>query len=172
MKRNSFVLIALIALFSPFLCAANSPDQQQALLRIEQAISKTNIFDLPSFQIKANVQIESKGKHLVGHYQLLWNGPDQWREEISLPGYTEVQVGGKGTVWIQRNTGFFPLRIWQLHAALGFGSESGSGPTLAGSLVYSGLTAKDTVKKVHSRKVHGEKLTCIEFENERKFTSD
>jgi len=172
MKRDSFVLIALIALFSPFLRAANRPDQQQALRSIEKAILKTNIFDLPSFQIKANVQIESKGKHLVGHYELLWNGPDQWREEISLPGYTEVQVGGKGTVWIQRNTSFFPLRIWNLHAALGFGSGAGSGSDLGGSFIHTGLSPKDSIKRVHSRREHGDKLTCFEIEDERKLVSD
>ena len=127
MNRASFALFALLALCSPISRAADRPDQQQALRRIEQAVSKTNIFDMASFQMKANVQIDNQGKRLDGRYQLLWNGPDQWREEISFPGYSELQVGGKGTVWIQRNTPFYPLRIWNLHAALGFGSGVGSG---------------------------------------------
>jgi sarcosine oxidase gamma subunit len=55
---------------------SSGPDPQQTVRRIEQAVSKTNIFVLGSFQ---NVQIESQGKSLDGHYQLLWNGPDQWR---------------------------------------------------------------------------------------------
>ena len=114
MNRASFALIVL-ALFSPISLAADRPDQQQALHRIEQAVSKTNIFDLASFQMKANVQIDNQGKRLDGRYQLLWNGPDQWREEISFAGYSELQVGGKGTVWVKRNTPFFPLRIWNLH---------------------------------------------------------
>jgi TonB family protein len=166
------MLVTLIALCSQFLCASDSADSQQAVRRIEQAVSKTNIFELTSFQMKANVQIENQGKRLDGHYQLLWNGPDQWREEIAFPGYTEVQVGGKGIVWIQRNTAFFPLRIWNLHAAFGFGSGAGSGPDLGGSFVHSGLTAKDTIKKVHSRKEDGDQLTCIEIEDERKLRSD
>jgi hypothetical protein len=171
MNRAPFALVLLVVLSSPVLYASNSPDPQQALRRIEQTVSKTNIFDLTSFQMKANVQIESQGKRLDGRYQLLWNGPDQWRKEITFPGYAEVQVGGKGTVWIQRNTAFFPLRIWNLHAALGFGS-GGSGARLGGSFIQSGLTAKDTVKKLHSRKEHGDKLTCVEIEDERKLSSD
>ena len=118
------------------------------------------------------MQIESQGKRLDGRYQLLWNGPDQWREEITFPEYDEVQVGGKGTVWIQRNTAFFPLRIWNLHAALGFGSGVGSGPALGESFIQSGLTAKDTIKKVHSRKEHGDTLTCVKVEDEHKLSSD
>ena len=132
-------------------------------------MAKTNIFELPSFQMKANVQIESQGKLVDGTYQFLWNGPEQWREEIHLPGYTETQVGGKGTVWIQRSTDFYPLRIYDLHAALGFGS-GGSGSE--GSLVQSSLTQKDRVKKVHQRKKHGEAQTRVQFEDEMKNSSE
>ena len=171
MNRASFALFALLALWSPVLRAADRPDQQQALRRIEQAVSKTNIFDLTSFQMKANVQIDNQGKRLDGRYQLLWNGPDQWREEISFPGYSELQVGGKGTVWIQRNPSFFPLRIWNLHAALGFGSGVGADVGIA-SFVQSGLIPNDTIKKVHSRKEHVDKLTCFEIEDERKVGFD
>jgi len=145
------------------LASDDTAKQQEAIKKIEQAVAKTNIFELPSFQMKANVQVESQGKLMDGSYELLWNGPEQWKEEIHLPGYTETQVGGKGTVWILRSTDFYPRRIHDLHTALGFGTE-GSG----GSLVQSSVTAKDKVKKVHRRKEHGEALTCVEYENEVK----
>lgn len=160
--------LVLAALGSPLLGASDRPDPQQRVHRVEQAVAKTNIFDLGSFQIKANVEIENQGKRLDGRYELLWNGPDQWREEITFPGYTEVQVGGKGRVWIQRSTDFFPLRIWNLHAALGFSSGVVSRPGPGASFVQLDLTAKDTIKKVHLRKEHGDKLTCVEIEDERK----
>jgi len=171
MNRASFALFALLASSSLISGAADRPDQQQALRRIEQAVSKTNIFEMASFQMKANVQIDNQGERLDGRYQLLWNGPDQWREELSFPGYSELQVGGKGTVWIQRSTPFYPLRIWNLHATLGFGSGVGSDLGIA-SFVQSGLIPKDTIKKVHSRKERGDKLTCFEVEDERKVAFD
>jgi TonB family protein len=157
----------------PLLAFSDAAKEQEALKKIEQAVAKTNIFELPSFQMKASVQIESQGKLVDGTYQLLWNGPAQWREEIRFPGYTEVQVGGKGTVWIQRSTDFYPLRIYDLHAALGFGAgaaDSSSGPV--GSLVQSSLTQKDKIKKMRERKEHGEMQTCIEYENETKRSSE
>lgn len=123
--------------------------QQEAIHKIEQAIARTNIFELPSFQMKADVQIETQGKLVDGSYELLWNGPAQWREEIRLPGYTEVQVGGNGTVWTQRTTDFHPLSIYNLHKALRF--ESGAAASRSASLVQSPLTPKDKVKKVHQR---------------------
>ena len=129
---------------------------------LEQAVSKTNIFDLPSFQMTATVQIDNHGKPLDGTYRMLWNGPEHWSEEINFPGYTELRIGGNGTVWVQRSTGFLPLRVSQLHPTLGFGYAG------AGSLVKLGIFPTDSVKKVHSRKQHDDKLTCVEFETELK----
>jgi TonB family protein len=107
---------------------------------------------------------------LDGNYRLLWNGPEQWREEITFPGYTELQVGGKGKVWVQRSTDFVPLRINQLHAALGFGSVVGA--VSYGSFVRLGLTPHDKIKKPHSRKERGVNVTCVKTENELKSSSE
>lgn len=167
---RSIALAFLCVLILPLAGAANPSDQQEATKLLELAVSRMNIFDLPSFRMKASLQIDMQDKLLDGNYQLLWNGPDQWREEVSFPGYSEVQVGGKGSVWIQRSTDFIPLRIYQLHAALGFGSGV-AGPSPAFSLVRLGLTSKDTIKKTSSRKEHGEKVTCIEIEHDTRSSS-
>jgi hypothetical protein len=168
MKRCVFLLGMVALWLQPVGASNDTSKQQEAIKKIEQAVAKTNIFELPSFQMKANVQIEAKGKLVDGSYQLLWNGPDQWREEIHFPGYTELQVGGKGTVWVQRSTDFYPLRIYNLHAVLGFGSGTPGWGTSSSSLVQSDLSAKDKVKKIHQRKQHGETQTCIEYEDELK----
>jgi len=122
--------------------------------------------------MKAALQIDNEGKPLDGSYRLLWNGPKQWREEINFPGYAELQVGGKGIVWVQRSTDFVPLRIYQLHTALGFGSMAGVDAGHYGSFVQLGLTPNDKIKKLHSRKEHGEKLSCVETENELNSSSE
>ena len=166
---NKWIPLALASvLISPLLSASDAHEQQEAMKRLEQAVSMTNIFDLPSFQLSATVQIENRGKPLDGTYRLLWDGPEHWREEISLPGYTELQVGGKGTVWIHRSTDFIPLPVYQLHAALGFGSVAGADTGHFESFVQLGLTPKDRVKKLHFRKQHGDRLTCVETEDEQK----
>jgi len=164
--KNRLLLVAVVSLWLPYLAASDdTAKQQEAVNKIEQAAARANIFELPSFQMKANVQIENQGKFVDGSYQLLWNGPDQWREEIHFPGYTEVQVGGKGTIFIQRSTDFYPLRISNLRAALGFGSE-GVDLNLRGvrSLTRSGATPKDKIKKVRERKDHSTPETCVEYE--------
>jgi len=170
--KSCLILAATVALWlQPLLASDDAAKQQEAIKKIEQAVSHMNIFELPSFEMKANVQIATQGKPMDGTYQLLWNGPAQWREEIRFPAYTEVQVGGNGTVSIQRSTAFLPLRIYHLHAALGFGSGA-LGAGASGSLVQSPLAPGDKVKKIRQRKEHGEPQTCVEYENEAKRSSD
>jgi hypothetical protein len=152
--------------------ASDTAEQRDARTKLEQTVSRTNIFELPAFQMKAALQINNAGKPLDGNYRLLWNGPTQWREEINFPGYSELQVGGKGIVWIQRSTDFIPLRIYQLHMALGFGRMAGTDSGHYGSFVQLGLTPNDKIKKLHSRKERGEKITCVEIENELKTSSE
>lgn len=152
--------------FHPLLSAVDSAKQREAIARLEQAAQKTNIFALPSFELKADIQLENRGKPIRGTYQFLWNGPDQWKEEIALPGYDETEVGMKGNIFVQRTTDYVPVQIHDLHQALGFGSSLGSLPLT--SLVRFDLGPKAVVKDIHHRKEHGEELTCVELENDQK----
>jgi TonB family protein len=150
--------------------SASDINRQVAAARLQEAASKTNIFELASFSLRADIQIEAQGKLVDGSYELLWNGPDQWREGIHIPGYTEIQIGGKGTISLRRNTDFIPLPIFNLHQALGFGSTTSASQSM--SLVQPALSPKDTIKKEHDRKEHGEKLTCFEIDQGNNLSSD
>jgi len=165
MKRFTY-LIAFGVVSTQLICASDPPKQQEAISRLERAISRTNIFELPSFAMKADVQVDNHGKLINGSYELLWNGPDQWREEITFPGYSEVQTGGKGTVWVQRSVDFIPVAIYTVRQALGFGSTVGLPESM--SLVQLALTPNDIVKKTSKRKERGEELTCFGLESEVK----
>ncbi len=169
MKRCLYLLILVVSLRQD-IGASDAVNQQEAIARLEQAVSKTNIFELPSFALKADVRLDNHGKKIVGTYQLLWNGPDQWREGISVPGYSEVEIGGKGKIWIQRSTDFIPFPIYNLHQALGFGSNANSPQSM--SLVQLRLTPKDTIKKITAKKEHGDQMTCFELEDEQKHPSE
>lgn len=164
-----FVGMLLLAGINTF---AEAPDRAEVVKRLNEAISKTNIFALPSFLLKANVQVVQDGKFVDGNYQLLWNGPDQWKEETNFPGYSEVQVGGAGKIWLKRSTSFLPASISDLHAALGFGSGSGGSQPQANRFIRLGLRPDEIVKKQHSKKERGQTATCFEIENEQKQTYD
>jgi TonB family protein len=160
----------LLLLFAQLAGASDNVNRQEAVTRLEQAVSKTNIFELPSFLMRADIQIEENGKLVDGTYELLWNGPDQWREGIRVPGYTEVQIGDKGTVRVKRSTDFIPVPIYNLHQALGFGSTTGAPQSM--SLVQPVLGPRDTIKKQRERKEHGQKLTCFEMDHGNNLSSE
>jgi hypothetical protein len=165
MKRCLYLFV-LAASLRQYVGASDTVNQQEAMARLQRAVSKTNIFELPRFAMKGDVRLDYHGKKIVGTYQLFWNGPDQWREGISVPGYTEVEIGGKGTIWLQRSSDFIPFAIFNLHQALGFGSSANSPQAM--SLVQLRLTPRDTIKKTTAKKQHGDQLTCFEIEDEQK----
>jgi hypothetical protein len=84
MNRRLTMILFLFAQAS----LLSASDKTKATDLLEQANAKSNLRELPSFEMKASVKIENKGQQLEGSYMLLWNGPNQWREELSLPGYT------------------------------------------------------------------------------------
>jgi len=145
MKRYSALLLLLICV-TP-LVASDKVKEGKELL--EQAENKSDIFELPPFEMKASIRIENQGKPLAGSYVFLWNSPDQWREEISFPSYSEVKVGGKGVIFLKRSTDFIPLRIAQLNLALSYGR------------LRLALKPEETIKQIHDRNVNGVKVTCV-----------
>jgi TonB family protein len=155
MKLSLAYLVLLVAM--PAIASSDDVSRGKAL--IERAQEKTNIFALPSFRMKANVRIDNFGKPLDGTYSLLWNGPDQWREEIAFPGYSETQVASKGVVNLKRSTDYLPYQIYQLHFTLGFSSWLNSTPQ-----------GSEEIKKIRDEKAGGQRITCIEIANEEKHT--
>jgi hypothetical protein len=121
MRIRGYFFLVLLALAPRFTAAT---DLQPGIDLIEQASAKSNIFELPSFVMKADIRLDNFGKPVNGAYALVWNGPDQWREEISIPGYSEVQVGAKGVIYSKRNTDYFSYQIFRLRSALGFGTAA------------------------------------------------
>src|SRR6476620_1131408 len=104
-------LLAALFLTSLVWASDNTREGQEI---VEQARSKSDLRELSSFTMKATVRIENQGKILVGEYALLWNGPNQWREETSFPGFNAIRVGSPGTVAVKRSLDFVPLRVFQL----------------------------------------------------------
>lgn len=112
---------------------------------------KSDIRELSSFTMKASVTVENHGKPSAGWYTLLWNGPHQWREEISLPGFDQIRVGGAGTVAVKRDADVVPWRVHQLEETLGYGRQG-----LA-------LRPGEEAKHVRTRKVNDIEARCAEI---------
>lgn len=158
---KSIVIAFLITIFSVNSAIAASDMTSEAQTLIEQASAKRNIVDLPGLRLTANVHIDNDGKPLDGTYALLENTPDQWREEIVFPGYSELRVGTNGLVYLKRSTDFEPYRISQLRRAIGMDEQFRPGP-------YPG----DVIKKIREKKISGAKANCVEIATEEAYTYD
>ena len=156
MKR--YLPLVFLLTMHPSTLLASEKVKEEGKELVEQAQERNNIFALPSFEMKASIRIDNKGEPLEGSYVLLWNGPGQWREEISFPGYSEIQVGGKGVVFIKRTAEVLPLRIDQLRSTLGYGSG-----TPHPSFIHVAPGPGEAVKKVRDQKVDGSQATCVEI---------
>src|SRR6266404_3859802 len=141
--------------------APGKADTGEAADLLRQAATRMNIFELPTFEMVAGITVDYQGKPLQGTYHLLWNGADQWREEITLPGYKEVQIGGKGVIWTKRSTDFIPLQIFRLRATLGFASSRSIGSMHSESLIRPGPGTNETINGMRERKIQGTKAKCV-----------
>jgi TonB family protein len=145
MRRTVLAALLLTSLVS----ASDKTREGQEV--VEQARSKSDIRELPAFTMKATVKIESQDKLVEGQYALLWNGPNQWREETSFPRFDEIRIGGPGTVALKRSLDFVPLRIFQLHRTLAYGR---------GDLA---VRLDEEIKQVHTRRVNGIEAKCADI---------
>lgn len=162
--RIFHLFLALFALTCPVVAGT---DPQRGIGLIEEASARSNIFELPAFTLKADVQIDNFGKPVNGTYSLLWNGPEQWREELSLPGYSEVEIGAKRVVFLKRTTDYMPYQIFKFHQALGFASGGwGNG------FFNLGPREKEQLKKIHEQKIAGKKSRCIEIQTEMNYARE
>ncbi len=94
-------------------------------------------------QARARAQRERRGT-----YRLLWLSESKWREEITLPRYTRVRVGGAGKYWQKRSSDYEVLAIYELSEVLDFVSHLRS-------------RAQQLTPKVKRERDHGQQLQCV-----------
>ena len=86
---------------------------------ITKAYEKIDIFTLPAFEMKAIVKTGQKDKdNPEGSYVLLWNGPRQWKEELTFPGFDEIRIANEKGVIHLPNKEPAPLLLSHIHSVL------------------------------------------------------
>jgi len=73
----------LLLLFAQLARASDNINRQEAVTRLEQAVSKTDIFELPSFLMRADIQVEVQGR--------LVDGVPSLRRRFDFPPTTPMQ---------------------------------------------------------------------------------
>jgi hypothetical protein len=120
----AWALFAL-ACFEPWsakMTAANdeAPEAQKLL---QQAEELTNIRSSGSrsFGLAARVQLyDGKDFEAEGTYNLVWESPTVWRDEIKFADYSQVRVAMVDKLFISRNPPILPLEVFRLLGLLEF----------------------------------------------------
>lgn len=119
--RIPLAVLGLAFLLPSFLAAKDNKQQEaEALLAKARDLSDIRCEGCPAFQLVSRLRVLANEKQVEGSYRLVWISPESWRDEINLPGYSQVQVRGQGKVWRLRNLDHQPLRVYQLMELLNF----------------------------------------------------
>lgn len=127
-SRALFKLIAttLAMLFVPGLIRAQSPAGSQPKTPADWLTRAADLSDIrapgsPAFTLRGHVfRADSNAGGSAGTYRLDWNSADQWREEIDLPGYHRLRIGGANRYWEQSSNYPPPLAATFLDELLDF----------------------------------------------------
>ena len=102
-----------------------------------------------SFELRADVEITAAGGKTTGTYHLSWNDPRQWREELVLPEYRQLQVVNGEHGWRVHPKGIFFIPLSRAIHLL--------------RLIPAKLDPDNRVKTIKEREVGGRPATCVEY---------
>jgi len=103
------------------------------------------------FKLHAKMRIlAGKEQMAEGTFDFVWNSPSQWREQLQLPGYPRLRLGGEHKYWLQRSVPFEILRVDQLDHLLDFSSKSRVG-------------SHEKIGKMQNKKENGLVRTCVDL---------
>lgn len=144
-------LTALCLLLIAQTAKAASPSDE-ALTVLDRAANATRLRSPESapFVLTGRIILEGLATGSVeGDYRLVWLAPERWREDVSVPGFSQQRVMDGQQGWQRRSTANMPYRLIQLNGLL--------------ELTY-GATAnpKSQVKLLRKESSDGSARACVE----------
>jgi len=88
-------------------------------------------------------------KQYQATFDVLWNSATQWREELQLPGYSRVRVGGDHKYWVQRNVPFEIGTVQRIDELIDISAKLR-------------LRAEERIGKSRQKKVGGVTRDCVQ----------
>jgi TonB family protein len=149
-QPHRLAVIFLVLLCCPSLAHSRDPDAVHgaAILQQTRTITET-AFDQPLRQ-SGKLTVIAAAKNLVGIYTHENDGA-VWRDEVALPGYTEVRIRTGTQEKVQRPVGYDPLAVYAVFAAVR-------------SSNWLQLLPDERIKKEKREKVHKLTASCVEIE--------
>jgi hypothetical protein len=142
------------ALLLSLTMAANcaQPESQKLAFAAAEA---SNIFATGKpLRLRAHITVRTKTE-ATGDYALMTNGPDSWRDEITIAGYQEARIGTADSIYRQASSkdlddDYFARKVRSLLNIPGMLFDAGS----------------RTSSKPKKKKIDGRELTCFDTQFE------
>jgi TonB family protein len=81
------------------------------------------------FKLRARIRVlGGKDQPYDGTFELLWLSGTQWREQLLLPGFSRVRVGGEDKIWVQRSIPYEIVQSERLDHLIAISSKLRVGP--------------------------------------------
>lgn len=117
--------LPVLLFLTPFPAPAGTRgvDHVEAEKLLQQAEELTDIRSSGShsFRMAARLTIsQDNGQAESGTYELLWESPTSWRDEIKLPDFWQVRIANVDRIFISRLPPYLPLKVFQSYRLLEF----------------------------------------------------
>lgn len=126
-RWNPLLCLPVILFVMPLSIARRSDQREEAQALINRARSLSDIRapGASTFRLRGQIRVQNlqSGGVEDGTYLLIWVSPDQWREEVSLPGLQLLQIRVKDSIWSQGTSRFPPPVVERVRGALNFPSR-------------------------------------------------
>jgi hypothetical protein len=111
------------------------------------------------FRLHATVHAYSDGAVVTGDYDLKWQSPTSWKEEIQLDKVQQVRTADGDKLWEERNLPYFTPSVERLTKITDFSR-------------LVALRGNEHSTKVQDRVVNGASVLCIEVREKRFHVKD
>ena len=151
MNRSLWPIVSSILLC--YICLGDDSKQSDATDLFMRAATQQGI--RRSGEKPFNLKIHFRAEHIVpksmeGQYQEVWISPDQWRRELVLADFQQVEVGSADSKWVNRNLDFNPRPVHLLMIALDAFAEPK-------------IPADEKVVSIRKRRNKGSEWRCVEL---------
>lgn len=138
-----FLVLSLICI-RPIAAVPSDDDKTDAEKRLHVAQQLTDIRESGSqpFRLSATVKLfDERGRKQEGSYELDWENPTQWKDELKLSNFSQFRLVNGGRLFLSRNPSSLSMEVFRLLKLLEFPTQIRSFPDLTISKPKAGKNA-------------------------------
>lgn len=152
--RSVCAALALMLLLGSAPCAQGQSQSPQDLLTKALAMVDIRAEGSPAFHMRASVHFYEGMSSTEGSYDLKWQSPTSWREEVEVGSLRQIRIADTDKLWEERNLPYFTPAVEDIEKVMEFPR-------------HVQLLGNERAKAVQEREVNGIRVDCFEVKEGR-----